>query len=86
VKRPHKHPKVKHQLTVNEVAAKVRKLGLVRRNEAARLVREDRDRQGPTLDIHPPVYDIFAAANISLARRRKICISARSSGRLAHGA
>ena len=32
------------RLTVDEVAAKVSGLGLTRRDEAARLVREDRDR------------------------------------------
>jgi antitoxin FitA len=31
-------------LTVDEVVAKVSSLGLVRRDEAARLIREDRDR------------------------------------------
>jgi antitoxin FitA len=31
-------------LTVDEVVAKVKRLGLVRRDEAARLIREDRDR------------------------------------------
>jgi plasmid stability protein len=31
-------------LTVDEVVAKVKKLSLVRRDEAARLIREDRDR------------------------------------------
>jgi antitoxin FitA len=31
-------------LTVEEVLAKVKRLGLVRRDEAARLIREDRDR------------------------------------------
>jgi antitoxin FitA len=31
-------------LTVEEIVARVSKLGLVRRDEAARLVREDRDR------------------------------------------
>ncbi len=31
-------------LTVDELVAKVKPLGLVRRDEAARLVREDRDR------------------------------------------
>jgi len=31
-------------LTVDEVVAKVKKLGLVRRDEAARLIREGRDR------------------------------------------
>ena len=30
-------------LTVDEVVAKVKRLGLVRRDEAARLIREDRD-------------------------------------------
>jgi plasmid stability protein len=33
-------------LTVDEVVAKVSSLGLVRRDEAARLIREDRDRYG----------------------------------------
>ncbi len=32
------------RLTVDEVAARVSGLGLVRRDEAARLIREDRDR------------------------------------------
>lgn len=32
------------KLTVDEVAAKAAALGLQRRNEAARLIREDRDR------------------------------------------
>jgi antitoxin FitA len=32
------------RLSVDEVAERVSKLGLTRRNEAARLVREDRDR------------------------------------------
>ena len=32
------------RLTVDEIAAKVGKLGLTRRNEAVRLIREDRDR------------------------------------------
>jgi plasmid stability protein len=32
------------KLTVDEIAAKVDALGLERRNEAARLIREDRDR------------------------------------------
>ena len=32
------------QLTVDEVVAKVKTLALVRREEAARLIREDRDR------------------------------------------
>lgn len=31
-------------LTVDEIVARVSRLGLVRRDEAARLVREDRDR------------------------------------------
>jgi plasmid stability protein len=31
-------------LTVDEVVAKVKRLGLVRRDEAAQLIREDRDR------------------------------------------
>jgi antitoxin FitA len=31
-------------LTVDEVVAKVKRLALVRRDEAARLIREDRDR------------------------------------------
>jgi antitoxin FitA len=31
-------------LTVDEVVAKVKRLGLARRDEAARLIREDRDR------------------------------------------
>ena len=31
-------------LTVDEIAAKASRLGLVRRDEAARLIREDRDR------------------------------------------
>jgi len=31
------------RLTVDEIAARVSRLGLVRRDEAARLVREDRD-------------------------------------------
>jgi hypothetical protein len=31
-------------LTVDEIVAKVSQLGLVRRDEAARLIREDRDR------------------------------------------
>ncbi len=31
-------------LSVDEIAAKVRRLGLTRRDEAARLIREDRDR------------------------------------------
>jgi antitoxin FitA len=31
-------------LTVDDVVAKVKRLGLVRRDEAARLIREDRDR------------------------------------------
>jgi antitoxin FitA len=31
-------------LTVNDIVAKVSRLGLVRRDEAARLIREDRDR------------------------------------------
>ncbi len=31
-------------LTIDEVVAKVKRLGLVRRDEAARLIREDRDR------------------------------------------
>lgn len=31
-------------LTVDEIAAKVSRLGLVRRDEAVRLIREDRDR------------------------------------------
>ncbi len=35
---------VPHKLSVDEVAAKVSKLGLSRRDEAARLIREDRDR------------------------------------------
>jgi plasmid stability protein len=32
------------QLSVDEISAKVSKLGLARRDEAARLVRQDRDR------------------------------------------
>ena len=32
------------KLSIEEVAARVGKLGLKRRNEAARLIREDRDR------------------------------------------
>jgi len=32
------------RLSVDEIAAKVGKLGLTRRNEAVRLIREDRDR------------------------------------------
>ena len=32
------------KLSVDEIAARVDKLGLQRRNEAARLIREDRDR------------------------------------------
>jgi plasmid stability protein len=32
------------RLSVDEIAAKVGKLGLTRRNEAARLIRQDRDR------------------------------------------
>ena len=32
------------KLSVDEIAAKVSKLGLSRRDEAARLIREDRDR------------------------------------------
>ena len=33
-----------HRLSVDEIAARVSRLGLTRRDEAARLVREDRDR------------------------------------------
>lgn len=33
-----------HKLPVDEIAAKVGKLGLTRRDEAARLIRQDRDR------------------------------------------
>ena len=33
-----------HPLSVDEVAARVSRLGLTRRDEAARLIREDRDR------------------------------------------
>jgi hypothetical protein len=33
-----------HSLTVDEIAAKASRLGLVRGDEAARLIREDRDR------------------------------------------
>ena len=36
--------RILRKLSVDEVAARVHKLGLKRRNEAARLVREDRDR------------------------------------------
>jgi hypothetical protein len=35
---------VPRRLSVDEIAAKVRTLGLTRRDEAARLIREDRDR------------------------------------------
>ena len=35
---------IPHKLTVDEIAAKVSTLGLSRRDEAARLIREDRDR------------------------------------------
>jgi plasmid stability protein len=35
---------VPRRLTVEEIAAKVGKLGLERRDEAVRLIREDRDR------------------------------------------
>jgi plasmid stability protein len=35
---------IPHKLTVDEIAAKVSTLGLTRRDEAARLIREDRDR------------------------------------------
>jgi plasmid stability protein len=35
---------VPHKLSMDDVAAKVSKLGLKRSNEAARLIREDRDR------------------------------------------
>jgi plasmid stability protein len=35
---------IPHKLTVDEIAAKAGKLGLTRRDEAARLIREDRDR------------------------------------------
>lgn len=35
---------VPRKLSVDEIAAKVGKLGLTRRDEAARLIREDRDR------------------------------------------
>ena len=33
-----------HRLSVDEIAAKVRGFGLTRRDEAARLIRQDRDR------------------------------------------
>jgi antitoxin FitA len=35
---------VPRKLSIDEVATRARKLGLKRRNEAARLIREDRDR------------------------------------------
>ena len=35
---------VPHRLSVDDIADKVGKLGLTRRNEAVRLIREDRDR------------------------------------------
>ncbi len=35
---------IRRKLTVDEIAAKVSTLGLMRRDEAARLIREDRDR------------------------------------------
>jgi hypothetical protein len=35
---------IPRKLTVDEIAAKVSTLGLTRRDEAARLIREDRDR------------------------------------------
>ena len=35
---------IPRKLTVDEIAAKVGALGLTRRDEAARLIREDRDR------------------------------------------
>jgi plasmid stability protein len=35
---------IPRKLTVDEIAAKVSALGLTRRDEAARLIREDRDR------------------------------------------
>ncbi len=35
---------IPRQLSVDEIAAKVSRLGLKRKNEAARLIREDRDR------------------------------------------
>ena len=44
MKQLNKPPKIKRQLTVDEIAARVSRLGLVRRDEAARLIREDRDR------------------------------------------
>ena len=44
VRRPHERPKVRRQLTVDEIVARVSRLNLERRDEAARLIREDRDR------------------------------------------
>ena len=70
------------RLTVDEIVSRVSRLGLVRRDEAARLIREDRKIVRGS-DAHSAVYDILAAANILLAPRRENCISARSAGRLA---
>lgn len=44
MKRLRERPKVKRRLTVDEAVARVSRLNLVRRDEAARLIREDRDR------------------------------------------